>query len=131
MVAARSLLRDRVVTRAVGQAHEALPCAVVSADADSARRDWEQGYRALLAAPEGSASDRLHDQVDVVTGELRKRVGSTFTLAELARVYAGSERWLREVIAENGATPGWPRTATLAGDAAFHLYARGAQDYAP
>ena len=103
----------------------------MSADADSARRDWAEGYRALLAAPDGPAGERLHGQVDAVADELRKRVGSTFTLAELAAVYAGSERWVREVVAANGAAPGWPRTATVAGDAAFHLYARGAQDYAP
>ena len=32
-------------------------------------------------------------QVDAVLTELRRRVGATFTLAELAAAYAGAERW--------------------------------------
>lgn len=99
---------------------------------ESARRDWEEGYRRLLAeARDPLAAERLHAQVDAITDELRKRVGATFTLAELATAYAGSERWTREAVSERAPAPGWPRTLALAGDAAFHLYARGAVDYEP
>jgi hypothetical protein len=65
-----------------------------------------------------------------VTAELRKRLGTTFTLAELVEVYAGVEDWARATLAERGA-PGWPRDLTLVADEAFHLYARGATDYRP
>jgi hypothetical protein len=58
-------------------------------------------------------------------------VGGTFTLAQLARAYAGSERWAREAVSERAPAPGWPRTLALVGDAAFHLYARAAVDYEP
>lgn len=102
------------------------------AELESARRDWEDGYRRLLAeARDPAAAARLHAQVDAITDELRKRVGSTFTLAELASAYTGSERWARDAVSEHAPVPGWPRTLTLAGDAAFHLYARGAVDYEP
>ena len=104
----------------------------MSADIESARRDWEDGYRRLLAATSDPVgSDRLHRQVDAIIAELRKRVGATFTIAQLADAYAGSEAWLRETIDERAPVPDWPRTVTVAGDAAFHLYARGAVDYTP
>ena len=104
----------------------------MTADVESARRDWEDGYRRLLATtndPVGSG--RLHTQVDAIVAELRKRVGATFTIAQLASAYASSEVWLRETIDERAPVPDWPRTVTVAGDAAFHLYARGAVDYTP
>jgi hypothetical protein len=104
----------------------------VSADVESARSDWEDGYRRLLAAANDPvAGDRLHVQVDAIITELRKRVGATFTIGQLATAYAGSESWLQEAVGEHAPVPGWPRTVRVAGDAAFHLYARGAVDYTP
>lgn len=98
---------------------------------ESARRDWQEGYRRLLASSDDAARERLLRQVDVVTEELRRRLGSRFTLAELAAVYPSSETWLRAAVEERAASPGWPRTIALVGDAAFHLYARGAIDFEP
>jgi hypothetical protein len=104
----------------------------VSAALDSARREWEDAHRALEAeAREPSRYRALLAQVDAVTAELRRRVGQTFTLGELAEAYAGAERWSRDAVAEVGAPPWWPRTLTLVEGAAFHLYARGAVDYEP
>ncbi|MEP6892465.1 MAG: hypothetical protein ABI927_01685 [Gaiellaceae bacterium] len=104
----------------------------MTADVESARRDWEDGYRRLVATTSDPVEgDRLHMQVDAILAELRKRVGATFTIAQLAEAYAASEAWLRETIDERAPVPGWPRTVTVAGDAAFHLYARAALDYAP
>jgi hypothetical protein len=104
----------------------------MTADLDSARRDWEDGSRRLTAeAADPRRHELLHRQVDNVTEELRRRIGGTFTLAELASVYAGSERWARVAVAERAPAPGWPRTLALVVDAAFHLYARGAADYRP
>ena len=104
----------------------------MTADVESARRDWEDGHRRLLAATNDPiGSDRLHQQVDVILAELRKRVGTIFTIAQLADAYAKSESWLLETIDERAPVPGWPRTVALAGDAAFHLFARGAVDYTP
>ena len=73
----------------------------------------------------------LHRQVDVVSDELRRRVGGTFTLAELADAYGSAEGWLLTVVGEQAPSKGWARTASLAADAAFHAYSRGAQDYEP
>lgn len=106
--------------------------AVTEAEVESARREWQDGHRRLLeVARDGAARERLLEQVDAVAAELRRRVGGTFTTRELAAAYADAERWTRAVVAEQAAAPGWPRTLSLVEAAAFHLYARGAQDYAP
>lgn len=105
---------------------------VTAAEVESARREWQEGHRRLLeAAPDAQAREHLFVQVDAVAEELRRRVGGTFTIRELAAAYAGAERWSRTVVAERAPTPGWARTLSLVEAAAFHLYARGAQDYEP
>src|SRR5438445_106979 len=52
-------------------------------------------------------------------------------LAELAAEYRGSESWVREAIAELPSPAQWQPGLTTATDAAFYLFARGAQDYEP
>ena len=102
------------------------------AEIESARREWQEGHERLLEqASDRAAQERLLAQVEVVTDELRRRVGSTFTLAELSRAYAGVDRWSRAAVAERAPVPGWPRTLSLVEAAAFHVYARGAVDYEP
>jgi hypothetical protein len=103
----------------------------MSAAVAHARQEWEEGYRRLEALPRDSRHRRLMNQVDLLTDELRRRIGQTFTLADLAEAYAGAERWSRDVIAERTSAPGWPATLSLVEEAAFYLYQRGAVDYAP
>jgi hypothetical protein len=103
----------------------------VRANVESARLEWEHAYRDLAeVAREPSLEERVRDQLEALTAELRRRVGGTFTLRELADEYAVADRWARDVLSEHGA-PGWPRTLALVEGAAFHLYARGAVDYEP
>ena len=102
----------------------------MSAEVDSARREWSAGHRRFLeAARYPLPADRLHRQVEVLFAELRRRVGGTFTTAELAREYARSDAWGREAVELRAPSPGWSRTFSLSLDEAFHLYGRGAQDY--
>lgn len=97
-----------------------------------ARQQWEDGRRRierLRADPEAYA--RLSAQVEVVAAELRRRVGLTYTLDDLAHAYDGADDWARDVLddaREEDAPP--PEAATIT-DAAFHRYARGASDYVP
>jgi hypothetical protein len=101
-------------------------------DVGRLRREWQEGHDRLLEeARDPVAADRLYAQVEAVTAQLRRRVGAVFELAELADAYAGSETWVREAVAEHAPSPGWPRSLAAAADAAFHLYSRGAVDYAP
>jgi hypothetical protein len=101
-------------------------------DLDSARRDWEDGQRRLeLASRDDLHAEGLREQFDLISAELRRRVGGTFTLAMLADAYAGSESWVRQAVEEHASRPGWARSVSMVGDAAFHVYARGAVDYSP
>jgi hypothetical protein len=94
-----------------------------------ARSEWAEGSRRFDEAVK--ADRRLLDASDVVIDELRRRVGQTFTLEELAEAYNTAERWAYAAVADHAAFPGWPRRLTDVLDAAFHLYALGATDYAP
>jgi hypothetical protein len=49
----------------------------------------------------------------------------------LATVYEGSDAWALQTVEEHAPTPGWARSVSMVGDAAFHVYARGAVDYTP
>ena len=101
------------------------------ADVESARLEWKDAYRDLAqAALDPARENALRLQLEVVTSELRRRVGGTFTLRELADEYTRADVWARDALAEGGA-PGWPRTLSLVEGAAFHLYSRGAVDYSP
>jgi len=105
----------------------------VEGTVELARQHWAEGYRALVRAkgPEPRLHARLVEQVEVVTTELRRRIGKSFTLAELAAAYARADRWARDAVEERAGSADWMSSATTAADAAFHLYARGARDYRP
>ena|SRR5579862_7538555 len=94
------------------------------------RQEWEEGDRAL-ERERGDADryERLLEQVEVVTDELRRRVGQTYSLGELALVYRDAERWAREAVEDRVPSSGWPRDLSLVLAAAFFAYQRGAVDY--
>jgi hypothetical protein len=98
----------------------------------AARQAWEEGScRFEKEARDPRHATAMYAQRDAVLEELRRRLGSAFTLAELADAYDGAERWLLEVVEERAPSRGWVRTATVSGDAAFHAFSRQAQDFAP
>ena len=97
-----------------------------------ARHEWEDGSRRLEAARDDRRRyERLLELLDLVLGELRKRIGQTYTLGELVAEYAESERWAREVLEARIPEPGWSRDLTVVVAAAFDAYQRGAVDYEP
>ena len=105
---------------------------MITTSVESARRDWEEGYRRFFEEVRNpAASERLHRQVDVVSDELRRRVGGRFSLAELAAAYERSEAWARVAVSEHAPSRGWERDLAVVSDAAFHLYSRGAVDFTP
>jgi hypothetical protein len=100
----------------------------------AARNQWEEGRRRLAGEGIDTARSRqLAHLVDDVTAELRRRIGQTFTLAELAAVYERAEDWVRDVIQESAPprAPAGIRDTALVQDAAFARYAQGASDYRP
>lgn len=99
---------------------------------ENARAEWEDGHRRLESySSEPTSYARLLEQVEAVTAELARRIGQSFTLAELADAYAGAERWSRDAVSDHAPAPGWPRTLSVVEGAAFHRYQRGAVDYEP
>ena len=98
---------------------------------ETARQEWQEGHRRFQEeARDPRRRRRLLDQLERVTAELRRRLGTTFTLSELVATYPGVEDWARETLEEVGGAD-WARDVTLVSDEAFHLYARGATDYRP
>ena len=99
---------------------------------ETTRREWEEGNRRLeAAASDRPRYERLLAELELVLDELRKRVGQTYTLGELATAYGDADRWVQEELAESESGPGWPARLTIVQDAAFHRYSRGAVDYRP
>jgi hypothetical protein len=95
---------------------------------EHARQQWEEGRRRLQSYAEDRALyGRLYAQVDTVAAELNRRLGQTFTLAELVGAYREADQWLPQVL---GPSTGAEHLA-LVQDAAFQLHARGAVDYTP
>jgi hypothetical protein len=101
-------------------------------DVQLARQHWEDGRRRVeQARSDPPAYARLNAQVELVAGELRKRLGQTFTLEELAEAYDRADDWARDLLHDARAEDApAPETPTVT-DAAFYRYARGARDYLP
>jgi len=97
---------------------------------ENALFQWEEGFRALQAARSGSAANRaLARAVLAVEDELRKRLGSSFSIVELAALYREGTDWALEVTLGSGADEP-PLASAVAVDAAFYLYMREASDFA-
>jgi hypothetical protein len=100
----------------------------------AARHQWDEGKRRLAGEGEDTARSRHLDLlVDAVVDELRRRIGQTFTLGELAGAYEGADDWVRDVIvtALPPRSRAGVRDAAVIQDAAFARYAQGALDYSP
>ncbi len=92
----------------------------------AARHAWEDGLiRLTPLIPAGGNRMRI---VTAVHDELRRRVGTTFRLADLARVYDGASTWYLELAARLAPREPevWDSSVTL--DGAFGLYQRFATD---
>ncbi|HET8607865.1 MAG TPA: hypothetical protein VFL66_12665 [Gaiellaceae bacterium] len=103
-----------------------------SPEVEIARQQWEAAQRRLEELRrDPPLYHRLVDQVEFLVGELRRRVGASYSLDALVRAYYGAEAWNLDALERADEAPGWERHAALVTDAAFGLYARGAVDYAP
>ena len=92
---------------------------------ENALFQWEEGEHRLREAPD-AARARLEPAVAAVREELRRRLGSSFSLDELVELYGAGVDWATGLAhAESAGTE-----AAWVVDAAFHRYAREAADYA-
>ena len=100
----------------------------------SARHQWDEGKRRLAREGEDTARSRHLDLlVDAVVDELRRRIGQTYTLGDLAGAYEGADDWVRDVIVTSlpPRSRAGVRDAAVIQDAAFARYSQGAIDYSP
>ena len=96
---------------------------------ESAVFQWQEGWSGLQALAGDPAASRQADRfVEAVRDELRRRVGSTFTMSELADFYGQGTDWCLRLAMEVAPTLA-PRAQSLA-DAAFWLHLRVATDFA-
>jgi hypothetical protein len=103
----------------------------VSYSVESAVLQWEEGYRRLESTrSEPRLYQALGRAVVAVEDELRKRLGSTFAVKELAALYREDSEWGLELTMR--ALPErselWDSSTVV--DAAFYLYMREAADFA-
>jgi hypothetical protein len=95
---------------------------------ENALFQWEEGWRDLQALTD-PRDRRLADRVvAAVREELRRRIGPTFTAAELAELYGRGTDWCLQVAID--VAPAAEGDAQSLADAAFWLYLRGAGDFA-
>jgi hypothetical protein len=92
---------------------------------ENALFQWRDGEQRLRAT-EDRERRRLERAVDVLVDELRRRLGSSFGVGELAGLYGEGTDWALDLVQRQA--PGAP--ASLVVDAAFARYAREAFDFA-
>jgi hypothetical protein len=89
---------------------------------------WLEGERRVRELPAGAARRPFDRVLDELVAELRRRLGSTFSRAELAELYRSSHPWTMALavrVAPNEPTA-WEQWVA---DAAFNRYVRGASDW--
>ena len=92
---------------------------------DNALFQWREGERRVADSLEPVRAD-LERAVAAVVDDLRKRLGSSFVLDELADLYGEGTDWATELADRRGAST----DAAIVVDAAFARYAREASNYA-
>jgi hypothetical protein len=92
---------------------------------ENALYQWQEGERRVREAPEPERAD-LERAAEIVLDELRRRLGSTFVLDELAAHYGEGTDWATELATRYAAGS----DAASVVDAAFARYAREASNYA-
>jgi hypothetical protein len=95
---------------------------------ENALFQWEDGYRSLQALEDPKERRLAERVVESVRVELRRRIGPTFTAAELADVYGTGTDWCLQVAID--VAPALEGDAQSLADAAFWLYLRSATDFA-
>jgi hypothetical protein len=89
---------------------------------------WEEGSRALAEITDPKERRMADRVVSAIRLELRRRIGPTFTAAELADLYGEGTDWAQQIALD--VAPAAGDDAQSLADAAFWQYLRGAGDFA-
>jgi hypothetical protein len=95
---------------------------------ENALFQWEEGLRTLRAIESPRERRQADRVVAAIQDELRRRIGPTFSAAELAELYGRGTDWCLQTALD--AVPALAGDARSLADAAFWLYLRGATDFA-
>jgi hypothetical protein len=94
----------------------------------NAMYQWEEGARAL-AEIDDARERRMADRVvNAIREELRRRIGPTFTAAQLADLYGEGTDWAAQVASD--VAPAMEGRGQEIADAAFWAYLKSAGDFA-
>ena len=91
---------------------------------ENARFQWEEGERRVRQSDEPTRVD-LERALEQVLDELRRRLGSSFAISELADLYGEGTDWADDIARSRAGTD-----SSAVVDAAFNRYAREANDFA-
>jgi len=97
------------------------------AQAQAAVFEWQEGSKRMSLVPAGRRA-ACEAVVDAVQVELRRRLGASFTVAELAREYADAHMWFLPIAVQ--VAPRFPdaHDGAVTLDAGFARFMRRAMD---
>ena len=91
---------------------------------ENALFEWEEGE------DNARRSGELDRAARIVVTELRRRLGGSFTLDELADLYDEGTGWCTDLAVEEAPDEPFAWDARVVADAAFGRYSRSARDFA-
>ena len=96
---------------------------------DTAIQEWQDGTRRLEATPDRERA-ALELVSDAAVAELRRRLGSAYTVDELVSLYGRGTSWVLDLAYRVAPEAPWAWDERTVAEAAFARYLRGASDYA-
>jgi hypothetical protein len=98
-------------------------------DFENALAQWQEGQRRLAEAPEDE--QRMLERVtQAIQADLRRRLGSAFTVDELVELYEQGTGWTTDIAVSVAPEDPYAWDVRTVADAAFGRYLRSATDYA-
>ncbi len=95
---------------------------------ENALFQWEDGWRDLRAIEDPKERRLAERVVEAMREELRRRIGSTFSAAQLADLYGEGTEWALGIAGD--IAPAMESRSQSLADAAFWAHLRGAGDFA-
>jgi hypothetical protein len=96
---------------------------------ENALAQWQEGQRRLAEAPEDE--QRMLERVtQAIQADLRRRLGSAFTVDELVELYEQGTGWTTDIAVSVAPEDPYAWDVRTVADAAFGRYLRSATDYA-
>jgi hypothetical protein len=96
---------------------------------DTAIHEWQDGTRRLADTPDRERA-ALELVADAAVAELRRRLGSAYTVDELVDLYDRGTSWVLDLAYRVAPEAPWAWDERTVADAAFGRYLREATDYA-